>query len=75
MPLWTLLLITILHAGILTFVAQSIRNGRIERLNCDGVSREEQPVRFWYHMIMTTVATTIVAGVFYRVAYRDGIIW
>ncbi len=75
MPLWTLLLIGAMHAGFLTFVARSIRTGRIARLNCAGVSREEQPLRFWYHMIMTTVGTTIVAGVFYRVAYRDGVFW
>ena len=75
MSLWTLILVAACHAAFLTFVAQSIRNGRIVRLNCAGVCRKEQPVRFWYHMIMTAGGTSIIAGVFYHIALRDGVTW
>ena len=75
MPLWVLAFTVVLHASSLYFVAQSIRQGRIVRLNGAGVCQKAQPVRFWYHMITMTVASTIFAVAFYFVAYRDGVSW
>ena len=75
MPLWALFLTVTLHASFLYFVAQSIRQGRIARLNGAGVCRKAQPVRFWYHIITTALGTTVFAVTFYFVAYRDGVSW
>ena len=74
-PLWILIFTCALHASFLVWVVQSIRLGRMVRINPTGLTRAEHPFRFWFHILMNVVVPTVVSGIFYYIACRDGVSW
>jgi hypothetical protein len=75
MSVWVLIFVGAIYLGFLVAIIQSVRLGRIVRLNREGLTKAQHPIRFWFHIASTFIATSLFFGLMLSSALKGGIQW